>query len=385
VYLVLESDCKLDGKDDQSYWFELSEGHRPDKESKDRKEGKWRCAFPPKVLDGCLNVLLRQKQGCELLSSARVDLNWTRQQGHLNSGIPYLSWMQLKQQVRSSGGEIQWIPAKTSAGTEKKVRLLFCWNEKSTQPVAALVPAPSPAAATEEQMAESLRVFLHGACNLPPARQGGYQPYCVLCITPQEVEQQIKYTSIQSSANPIWRSNFTFSLEDPKVQHLALVVCHQQEETVESNVGKVLVRLDTLELDTTCALTVPLMYNNEGQWEKHSRSATVSLELTLGSHVDASPPASVASEQVAPSVASSSRTHASAGSAVMLATTAAGREAQRGTMLSSQQQQEKWMAKIEKTQKSQAKERAELEDDERDGRLFIQDLARLVLHASPRQ
>ena len=42
------------------------------------------------------------------------------------------------------------------------------------------------------------------------------------------------------------------------------------------------------------------------------------------------------------------------------------------------------MAKIEKTQKSQAKERAELEDDERDGRLFIQDLARLVLHASPR-
>jgi erythromycin esterase-like protein len=69
----------------------------------------------------------------------------------------------------------------------------------------------------------------------------------------------------------------------------------------------------------------------------------------------------------------------------MLATTAAGREAQRGTMLSSQQQQEKWMAKIEKTQKSQAKERAELEDDERDGRLFIQDLARLVLHASPRQ
>ena len=64
-----------------------------------------------------------------------------------------------------------------------------------------------PSSLPEEQMAESLRVFLHGACNLPPARQGGYQPYCVLCITPQEVEQQIKYTSIQSSANPIWRSS----------------------------------------------------------------------------------------------------------------------------------------------------------------------------------
>mmetsp|Transcript_20941 Transcript_20941/g.37402 ORF Transcript_20941/g.37402 Transcript_20941/m.37402 type:complete len:331 (-) Transcript_20941:410-1402(-) len=271
---------------------------------------QWGTKFDYKLDDfsgpGVLNLALYEMPSKTSLGKLSVDLNTTRERGHLASSTPYDFWVELLQLHTGSGGQQGWGPAKTSDGKELQLHLKLLWispTQGQVSPNKSLPPdlddgrspKAGPMSITEstqptkqarvaqdtnqdQDMDKRLRVRVIESKNLPPTTEGSYLSYCVLRITPR-LNEQIFHTDTACVKDPKWNETFMFDIDDPRLDRLALVVCNNEEETVQSRVGKQHVRLDTLKSDKPCMMTLPLMYRNDGAWGPVKQAAIV-LELT---------------------------------------------------------------------------------------------------------